>query len=110
MLAVIVAPGPSAILCVTHGVAHGAKRTVSTIVGGMSASLTLMMLSALGLGGSRLGKGFNRITGGAEVRIWFDDGATSLPISLFCKSFCEGKPHAILQNCQNTPTAIRHLD
>jgi len=50
VLAVIVAPGPSAILCVSHGVAHGAKRTVSTIVGGMSASLTLMMLSALGLG------------------------------------------------------------
>ena len=34
VLAVIVAPGPSAILCVSHGVAHGAKRTVSTIVGG----------------------------------------------------------------------------
>lgn len=50
VLAVIVAPGPSAILCVSHGVAHGAWRTVSTIVGGMSASLTLMMLSALGLG------------------------------------------------------------
>ena len=50
VLAVIVAPGPSAILCVSHGVAHGAMRTVSTIVGGMSASLTLMMLSALGLG------------------------------------------------------------
>ncbi|ARN21406.1 LysE family translocator [Piscinibacter gummiphilus] len=50
VLAVIVAPGPSAILCVSHGVAHGAMRTLSTIVGGMSASLTLMMLSALGLG------------------------------------------------------------
>jgi len=50
VLAVIVTPGPSAILCVSHGVAHGALRTVSTIVGGMSASLTLMMLSALGLG------------------------------------------------------------
>jgi hypothetical protein len=45
-----------------------------------------------------------------EVRISFDDGATSLPISLVCKSFCEGKPYATLQNCQDTPTVIRHLD
>lgn len=119
VLAIIVTPGPSAILCISHGAAHGALRTTATIVGGMSASVTLMMLSALGLGAaiaasdtlfhvikylgaaylvylgvstwlavdgsvmlcyakcgeaiskrlksSRLGKAFNRITGGAFV-------------------------------------------
>lgn len=49
VLAVIVAPGPSAILCMSHGAAHGALRTTATVVGGMCASLTLMLLSALGL-------------------------------------------------------------
>ncbi|MBQ1761268.1 MAG: LysE family transporter [Aquincola sp.] len=50
VLAIIVTPGPSALLCMSHGAAHGAWRTSATIVGGMCASLTLMMLSALGLG------------------------------------------------------------
>lgn len=50
VLAVIVAPGPSAILCMSHGATHGAFRTTATVVGGMCASLTLMLLSALGLG------------------------------------------------------------
>lgn len=48
--AVIVSPGPSALLCVSHGVSHGARKTVATIVGGITASMTLMLLSALGLG------------------------------------------------------------
>ena len=33
-----------------HGVAHGARKASATVLGGMSASLILMMLSALGLG------------------------------------------------------------
>ena len=48
--ALIVAPGPSALLCVSHAVVHGARRTLATIVGGLLASMTLMALSALGLG------------------------------------------------------------
>ena len=48
--AVIVSPGPSALLCVTHAVSHGARKTVATILGGITASMTLMTLSALGLG------------------------------------------------------------
>ena len=48
--ALIASPGPSALLCVTHAVSHGARKTVATIVGGITASMTLMLLSALGLG------------------------------------------------------------
>lgn len=48
--AVIVSPGPSALLCVSHAVSHGARKTLATIVGGITASMTLMTLSALGLG------------------------------------------------------------
>lgn len=48
--AVIVAPGPSALLCVTHAARHGVRPALATIVGGMTASMTLMGLSALGLG------------------------------------------------------------
>jgi hypothetical protein len=40
-----------------------------------------------------------------EVRISVDGGATSLPISLVGKS--DGKC-ALLQNCQETPTPVRH--
>ena len=48
--AVIVTPGPSAALCLTHGARHGVWRATATVLGGMVASLTLMTLSALGLG------------------------------------------------------------
>ncbi|VUZ22882.1 Homoserine/homoserine lactone efflux protein [uncultured Comamonas sp.] len=48
--AVIASPGPSALLCVSHAVGHGARKAVGTIVGGITASMTLMLLSALGLG------------------------------------------------------------
>lgn len=47
---VIISPGPSALLCVAHGASHGARKAVATIVGGITASMTLMTLSALGLG------------------------------------------------------------
>ena len=50
VLAVIVTPGPSAALCLTHGASHGVWRATATVLGGMVASLILMTLSALGLG------------------------------------------------------------
>jgi homoserine/homoserine lactone efflux protein len=50
VVTIIVAPGPSAALCLTHGAAHGRFRALATVVGGMLASTTLMSLSALGLG------------------------------------------------------------
>lgn len=50
VLAVIVTPGPSAALCLTHGATQGVWRATATVLGGMVASLTLMTLSALGLG------------------------------------------------------------
>lgn len=51
LVAVLIAsPGPSALLCVTHAVSHGARWTLATILGGITASMTLMLLSALGLG------------------------------------------------------------
>ena len=50
VLAVIVTPGPSAALCLTHGARHGVWRATATVLGGMVASLSLMTLSALGLG------------------------------------------------------------
>lgn len=50
VLAVIVTPGPSAALCLTHGASHGVWRATATVLGGMAASLSLMSLSALGLG------------------------------------------------------------
>ena len=46
--ALIVSPGPSALLCVSHGVSHGVRRTLGTVLGGITASMTLMLLSALG--------------------------------------------------------------
>jgi len=42
---------------------------------------------------------------GMEVRISLDGGDTSYPISLVGKS--NGK-YAVLQNCQDVPTAARH--
>lgn len=48
--AVIASPGPSALLCATHAARYGVRPALATIVGGMTASMTLMGLSALGLG------------------------------------------------------------
>jgi hypothetical protein len=42
-----------------------------------------------------------------EVRISVDGGETSVPISLVAKS--NGK-YAVLRNCQNIPTVIRHSE
>lgn len=50
VVVVIATPGPSAVLCMTHGASHGPYRTVATLLGGMLASMTLMFLSSMGLG------------------------------------------------------------
>ena len=43
-------PGPSAVLCLTHGALHGGRRAIATVAGGVLASLTLMSLSVMGVG------------------------------------------------------------
>lgn len=50
VVVVIATPGPSAVLCMTHGASQGRYRTVATVFGGMLASMILMFLSAMGLG------------------------------------------------------------
>jgi homoserine/homoserine lactone efflux protein len=50
VVVIIVTPGPSAALCLTHGISHGPLRALATVAGGMAASSSLMLLSALGLG------------------------------------------------------------
>ena len=39
-----------------------------------------------------------------EVRISFDGGVTSRPISLVGKSLHEGRQYVTLRNCQDAPT------
>lgn len=48
-LMVIVLPGPAALLCVNHGLRHGSRRTLATVLGGTLSAAVLMGLSALGL-------------------------------------------------------------
>jgi len=48
--ALITFPGPVALLCMHHGLRHGRRRALATVVGGAAASLVLMALSSLGLG------------------------------------------------------------
>jgi homoserine/homoserine lactone efflux protein len=43
-------PGPSAFLCLSHGLTHGKLRTIFTVLGGAVASLLLMSISISGLG------------------------------------------------------------
>jgi len=50
VLAIIVTPGPSALLCMTHGARHGHLRALATVAGGMTSAMTLMTLTLLGLG------------------------------------------------------------
>tara|TARA_R110002012_G_scaffold123493_3_gene273963 strand:- start:881 stop:1510 length:630 start_codon:yes stop_codon:yes gene_type:complete len=50
IFALIIFPGPSALLCTHHGLTFGRKRTIATVLGGASASLVLMVVSVLGLG------------------------------------------------------------
>lgn len=46
----IFSPGPSALLCISHGLKFGNRRTIPTILGGAIAALLLMSISAIGLG------------------------------------------------------------
>ena len=46
----IFSPGPSALLCVSHGLRFGKSKAVPTILGGAVAALVLMTVSAIGLG------------------------------------------------------------
>jgi len=48
--AVIFTPGPSAILCMSHGLKHGAAKSFATAVGGAVAASILMTISIVGLG------------------------------------------------------------
>ena len=48
--ALIVFPGPVALLCTSHGLRFGRHRATATVLGGGLASLVLMLVSALGLG------------------------------------------------------------
>ncbi|MCG8708595.1 LysE family transporter [Brenneria sp. 4F2] len=48
--ALIAIPGPSALLCMSHGLRYGHARAAATVLGGALAALTLMACSALGLG------------------------------------------------------------
>ncbi len=47
---IVVTPGPAAALCLSHGVVHGRRRTLMTVLGLVSSSLVLIALSAFGLG------------------------------------------------------------
>ncbi|WP_110657632.1 LysE family translocator [Salinicola halimionae] len=48
--ALILFPGPVALLCMHHGLRHGRRRALATVMGGALASLALMALSSMGLG------------------------------------------------------------
>ncbi len=48
--ALIAFPGPSALLCMSHGMKYGRAKSTATVLGGAFAALILMSLSALGLG------------------------------------------------------------
>lgn len=45
-----VTPGPSVLMCVTHGVNHGARRTFFSAIGSVTAVMGIMVCSAVGLG------------------------------------------------------------
>ncbi|ROU00733.1 LysE family translocator [Marinobacter sp. R17] len=48
--ALIAFPGPVALLCASHGLKHGHRRALSTVLGGAVAAMIMMTASALGLG------------------------------------------------------------
>lgn len=50
IVALIAMPGPSAMLCLSHGAQHGGRRAIATVLGGVISALTLMLLSVLGVG------------------------------------------------------------
>lgn len=46
---VIVTPGPAALLCLRHGLQHGRRRALATVLGGTFSAALLMGLSMLGV-------------------------------------------------------------
>ena len=50
VLVLTVTPGPSVLMCVTHGVNHGARRTLFSALGSVTAVVGIMACSAIGLG------------------------------------------------------------
>jgi homoserine/homoserine lactone efflux protein len=82
---VIVTPGPAAALCMTHAAANGALRTTATIAGLLLSSVSLIGLSAAGLGAALAASGtlftVIKFAGAAYliylgVRIWRSPPAT----------------------------------
>lgn len=57
VLVVIITPGPAAALCMTHAAVNGSLRTLATIAGLLLSSLTLISLSAAGLGAALAASG-----------------------------------------------------
>lgn len=100
VLAVIVTPGPSAILCMSHGAAHGPVRATATIVGGMCASLSLMLLSALGLSAAIAASDllFHGIKyAGATYLVYLGIQTWRSPFPTAAASASEGSPRLRLQ-------------
>lgn len=91
VLIVIVAPGPAALLCMSHGLEHGRTRTIATIAGLLSSSLVLISLSALGVGTALAASAFLfdviRYVGAAYlaylgISVWRSTGASPAPNAL----------------------------
>lgn len=57
VLVVIITPGPAAALCMTHAAVNGSRHTLTTIAGLLLSSLTLISLSAVGLGAALAASG-----------------------------------------------------
>jgi len=50
VLVLTLTPGPAVLMCVTNGVNHGARRTLASALGSITAVLGIMACSAVGLG------------------------------------------------------------
>jgi threonine/homoserine/homoserine lactone efflux protein len=46
----ILTPGPTMLMCITHALNHGPRRAMTSVAGSVSAVLCVMLLSAMGLG------------------------------------------------------------
>jgi threonine/homoserine/homoserine lactone efflux protein len=49
-LGLSLSPGPNGLLALTHGAAHGWRRTIFTVGGGVSGFIVLILLSMFGIG------------------------------------------------------------
>ncbi len=50
VLLLILTPGPTMLMCMTHSVNHGPRRAMTAVAGAITAVLGVMLLSAMGLG------------------------------------------------------------